>query len=228
MKNLFKSNKTNTNTINTANSIQKGDITMKNTKKTGKHNFKTRIIAGALSLITAFSVGAVAVTSASAAEISNVTSVNYNGNTIYYSDDYFRHSSTEYDEHLATLSCIMTNFSVPLDNPSSLDSDWYLKQPERLYGFFGSIGFKDFETNDDYVSRSRFDSIGVGCANRQVDDYTVIGVGIRSGGYFREWSNNVYLDPAATSASGRTTFTSATAQSRITCTRAGTTQQTRP
>ena len=25
------------------------------------------------------------------------------------------------------------------------------------------------------------------------DDYTVIGVGIRSGGYFREWSNNVYL-----------------------------------
>ncbi len=118
MKNLFKSNKTNTNTINTANSIQKGDITMKNTKKTGKHNFKTRIIAGALSLITAFSVGAVAVTSASAAEISNVTSVNYNGNTIYYSDDYFRHSSTEYDEHLATLSCIMTNFSVPLDNPS--------------------------------------------------------------------------------------------------------------
>ena len=193
MKNLFKSNKTNTNTINTANSIQKGDITMKNTKKTGKHNFKTRIIAGALSLITAFSVGAVAVTSASAAEISNVTSVNYNGNTIYYSDDYFRHSSTEYDEHLATLSCIMTNFSVPLDNPSSLDSDWYLKQPERLYGFFGSIGFKDFETNDDYVSRSRFDSIGVACANKQVDDYTVIGVGIRSGGYFREWSNNVYL-----------------------------------
>ena len=114
-------------------------------------------------------------------------------NTIYYSDDYFRHSSTEYDEHLATLSCIMTNFSVPLDNPSSLDSDWYLKQPERLYGFFGSIGFKDFETNEDYVSRSRFDSIGVGCANKQVDDYTVIGVGIRSGGYFREWSNNVYL-----------------------------------
>ena len=194
MKNLFKSNKTNTNTINTANSIQKGDITMKNTKKTGKHNFKTRIIAGALSLITAFSVGAVAVTSASAAETGTVESVKYKGNTIYYSDDYFRHSSTEYDEHLATLSCIMTNFSVPLDNPDSLDDEnWYFSQPERLYGFFGSIGFKDFETNDDYVSRSRFDSIGVACANKQVDDYTVIGVGIRSGGYFREWSNNVYL-----------------------------------
>ena len=175
-------NKTNTNTTNS-----KGVKTMKKTSI-----FK-KIIAGVLSAITVFSVGTVALTSASAAETGVVESVKYKGNTIYYSDDYFRHSSTEYDEHLATLSCIMTNFSVPLDNPSSLDSDWYLKQPERLYGFFGSIGFKDFETNEDYVSRSRFDSIGVGCANKQVDDYTVIGVGIRSGGYFREWSNNVYL-----------------------------------
>ena len=175
-------NKTNTNTTNS-----KGVKTMKKTSI-----FK-KIIAGVLSAITVFSVGAIALTSASAAETGTVESVKYKGNTIYYSDDYFRHSSTEYDEHLATLSCIMTNFSVPLDNPSSLDSDWYLKQPERLYGFFGSIGFKDFETNEDYVSRSRFDSIGVGCANKQVDDYTVIGVGIRSGGYFREWSNNVYL-----------------------------------
>lgn len=175
-------NKTNTNTTNS-----KGVKTMKKTSI-----FK-KIIAGVLSAITVFSVGTVALTSASAAETGVVESVKYKGNTIYYSDDYFRHSSTEYDEHLATLSCIMTNFSVPLDNPSSLDSDWYLKQPERLYGFFGSTGFKDFETNEDYVSRSRFDSIGVGCANKQVDDYTVIGVGIRSGGYFREWSNNVYL-----------------------------------
>ena len=154
---------------------------------------KNGIIAGILSAATIFSAGAATVTSASAAEICSVTSVNYNGNTIFYSDDYFRHSSTEYNPHLATLSCIMTNFSVPLDNPSSLDSDWYLKQPKRLFGFFSSIGFKDFETNEDYVSRSRFDSIGVGYANRQVDDYTVIGVGIRSGGYFREWSSNVYL-----------------------------------
>ena len=156
-------NKTNTNTTNS-----KGVKTMKKTSI-----FK-KIIAGVLSAITVFSVGAIALTSASAAETGTVESVKYKGNTIYYSDDYFRHSSTEYDEHLATLSCIMTNFSVPLDNPSSLDSDWYLKQPERLYGFFGSIGFKDFETNDDYVSRSRFDSIGVGegwynAANKTID-----------------------------------------------------------
>ena len=166
---------------------------MTNTR-TKKNGFIRRFIAGVLSAVTIATVGAAAVTSAGAAELNEVTECTYKGNKINYSDDYFRHLSTEYDPHLATLSCIMTNFSVPLDNPDSLDdSNWYLSQPERLYGFFGSIGFKDFETNDDYVSRSRFDSIGVACANRKVDDYTVIGVGIRSGGYFREWSNNVYL-----------------------------------
>ena len=93
-----------------------------------------------------------------------------------------------------TLSCIMTNFSVPLKNPKSgNDIKWYSEQPDRIDGFFDSIGFTDFDTNKDYISRSNFDTIGVACANRQVDDYTVIGVGIRSGGYFREWSNNVYL-----------------------------------
>ena len=89
MKNLFKSNKTNTNTTNS-----KGVKTMKKTSI-----FK-KIIAGVLSAITVFSVGTVALTSASAAETGVVESVKYKGNTIYYSDDYFRHSSTEYDGRL--------------------------------------------------------------------------------------------------------------------------------
>ena len=165
----------------------KGINIMKNTSR-----IKTRIIAGVLSAITVFTTGSVAVTSASAAE-SNVEVTRYEGKTLYYSDDYFRHSSDEYDSHLATLSCMMSNFSAPLNNPKSIDDQsWYLSQPERLYGFFTSIGFKDFETNEDYKKRTDFDTIGVAAASKMVDDYTVIGVGIRSGGYFREWSNNVY------------------------------------
>ena len=182
----------NTNIITTPNNTNTTNSKgVNNMKKTSR--IKTRIIAGVLSAITVFTTGTVAVTSASAAE-SNVEVTQYKGNTLYYSDDYFRHSSDVYDSHLATLSCIMTNFSVPLNNPKSIDDQsWYLSQPERLYGFFSSIGFKDFETNEDYEKRSEFDTIGVAAANRQVDDYTVIGVGIRSGGYFREWANNVYL-----------------------------------
>ena len=152
-----------------------------------------RIIAGILSVITVFSLCTVAVTTGSAATDELVTT-KYKGHTLKYSDGFFRHSSTEYDPHLATLSCIMTHFSMPLNNPSSVnDKNWYSSQPERLNGFFDSIGFNDFETNDDYRNRTEFDTIGVGAASKQVGDYTVIGVGIRSGGYFREWSNNVYL-----------------------------------
>ena len=62
MKNLFKTN-TLTKT-NKTNSIQKGEITMKNTR-TKKHNFKTRLIAAALSAITVFSVGSIAIGAAS-------------------------------------------------------------------------------------------------------------------------------------------------------------------
>ena len=167
---------------------------MKNTT-TRKHSFKTRIIAGILSAITIFSAGAMATTTASAAITQDeIITTKYNGNTLRYSDSYFKHPSTEYDSHLATLSCIKTNFSVPLNNPKSLnDEKWYRSQPEILYGFFNSIGFNDFETNEDYEKRSGFDTIGVAAASKKVGDYTVIGVGIRSGGYFLEWANNVYL-----------------------------------
>ena len=63
MKNLFK---TNTNTLtktNKTNLIQKGEKTMKNTR-TKKRSFKTRIIATALSVITLFSVGSMAINTA--------------------------------------------------------------------------------------------------------------------------------------------------------------------
>ena len=65
MKNLFKNTNTLTKT-NKTNSIQKGEITMKNTR-TKKRNFKTRLIAAALSAITIFSVGAMSIGTASAA-----------------------------------------------------------------------------------------------------------------------------------------------------------------
>ena len=170
-----------------------------NTNSKGVNKMKTtgifkRIIAGVLSAATIFTAGSAAAATTFADTANNVAVSSYKGNTLYYSDDYFAHSSTQFDPHLATLSCILTNFSVPLENPKSTeDTNWYQSQPERLHGFFDSIGFQEFMTNADYQSRSRFDSIGVGAACKKVGDYTVIGIGIRSGGYFREWANNVYL-----------------------------------
>ena len=113
---------------------------------------------------------------------------------VFYSDDYFSHPSTEYDAHLATLSIFMTKFSMNVDGPGDENKAyWYEHQPDRVEGFFKTIGFGKFEANEDYKSRTRFDSIGVAVASREIDGYTVIAVVPRSGGYFLEWANNVWL-----------------------------------
>lgn len=163
---------------------------MKNPSKT-----KTKVAAATLSAISLFSAVSVSMTALRAASPDNgVQEIEYDGEKIFYSDDYFRHSSTQYDPHLATLSVIATDKTVPLKNPkSAADKEWYENQPARIQGFFEEIGFTDFETNDDYKKASAFDTIGVAAANKKVDDYTVIAVTVRSGGYFREWANNVWL-----------------------------------
>lgn len=120
--------------------------------------------------------------------------VNYKGYDMFYYDSFFSHPATEYDSHLATLSSHMTLFSMNLDNPKSSDDiEWYDKQSDTVKGFFETIGFVDFEANSYYHERTSFDSIGVAIASKKVGDYTVIAVVPRSGGYFLEWGNNVFL-----------------------------------
>ena len=115
---------------------------------------------------------------------------------MYFANSYFRNSSLEYNPHLATASMILTKLSAPWGDPSD-DPDWYTKQPEKAEKYFQTIGFTDFDTNEDYRVKTRFDSIGVAAARKKLTfygtDYTVIGITPRSGGYALEWSNNVYL-----------------------------------
>ena len=126
--------------------------------------------------------------------ITEVYKYKYENDDIYYSDAYFAHSATNYDSHLATLSILMSKFSMNPGSPDTYnDTKWYNAQSNRVKGFFEKIGFDSFIANDDYKSQPDFDTIGVGAAKKTVGDYTVIGVAVRSGGYFREWSNNVYL-----------------------------------
>ena len=123
-----------------------------------------------------------------------VTKYKYEDDDIYYSDGYFKNSATEYNSHLASLSILMAKFSMNPGNPKNKDdTDWYLKQSNRVKGFLELIGFNDFSANEDYKTRTKFDTIGIACASKKVGDYTVISVAVRSGGYFLEWSNNVWL-----------------------------------
>ena len=117
---------------------------------------------------------------------------------LFYSDDYFKHRATSYNEHLATLSMYMTKYSMnPGDPHSETDYTWYRNQPLRLVGFFKEIGFAHPLFNDDYTSRTGFNTIGIGCACREIEEngnhFTVIACTVRSGGYFNEWENNVFL-----------------------------------
>ena len=120
----------------------------------------------------------------------------YEERDLYYTDAYFRDSSLEYNPHLATASMILTKLSAPWGDPAK-DPDWYQKQPEKAEKYYADIGFKDFATNEDYRVKTRFDTIGVAAAKKEMTfygtDYTVIGVTPRSGGYALEWANNVYL-----------------------------------
>ena len=115
---------------------------------------------------------------------------------VYYDDSFFDHDASEYSPQLASLSIFMAKFSMNKggtpDNPDDMP-EYYKNQPKRLGNFFEQIGFENYTYNDDYTARTDFDTIGIACASKQVNGYTVVAVTVRSGGYYREWSNNMWL-----------------------------------
>lgn len=110
---------------------------------------------------------------------------------VYFSQGYFEHSSTEYDPHLATASICLAISTFTDFGP--WDEQWYLNQPRFVKEYFKNINFNSFTTNEDYIKSATFDSIGLCAAKREFNDYTVVAVAPRSGGYFREWANNMHL-----------------------------------
>lgn len=113
---------------------------------------------------------------------------------IWYSDDFFNRPSTEYNPHLSTLSMHMAKYCQNPGNPKSIDDyDWYDNQCTRVFSFWDTLGFWEYSANKDYHSRTAFDTIGVACAHKKIGDYEVIACTVRSGGYFLEWENNVFL-----------------------------------
>ena len=113
---------------------------------------------------------------------------------LYVSNDYFRQSSTIYNPHLASLSMVFANSTGPAGSPSSKeDTNWFLNQSSRLKEFLEKIHFTDFDCNEDYKTITTFDTIGIGAAKKEIDDFTVIAIAPRSSGYYNEWANNMWL-----------------------------------
>ena len=115
---------------------------------------------------------------------------NFTGD-IYFSQSYFEHSSYEYDPHLATASFCLAVSTYP--DYGNYDEEWYETQPKFIKQTLETIGFNSFTTNEDYKQTARMDSIGLAIAKKEISNYTVIAVAPRSGGYYREWANNMHL-----------------------------------
>ena len=111
---------------------------------------------------------------------------------LYFSQSYFEHPSYEYDPHLASASLALA-VSTFTQFSEIYDEAWYINQSQFAEEFFDTLEFNTFTTNEDYKQSARFDSIGLCAAKKEYEDYTVIGVAPRSGGYFSEWASNVHL-----------------------------------
>lgn len=111
---------------------------------------------------------------------------------VYYSRNYFEHPSYEYDSHLATASLGLATSTF---TPYTLvyDEEWYLNQSKYAKEFFEKIEFNTFEINDDYTKPAETNTIGLCAAKKEYDDYTVVAVAPRSGGYYSEWAGNMHL-----------------------------------
>ena len=110
---------------------------------------------------------------------------------VYFSQGYFEHPSTEYDPHLATASLAMVISTFTDFGP--FDEDWYEHQSKFIEEYFSVIGFEGFTVNEDYRKPAAFDTIGLAAAKKRMGDYTVVAITPRSGGYYREWGNNMHL-----------------------------------
>lgn len=115
--------------------------------------------------------------------------------TYYYDDNYFKDSSYVYNQSLATMSLCLELSAWG----SSAESD-YTKKMKNAQALLEEIGFTGFDHNytdfaeEGKVGKPTKDSVGSVIANKQItfdnEDYTLIAVAVRGGGYEREWASN--------------------------------------
>ena len=111
----------------------------------------------------------------------------------FYTDDYFRNPSNEYNPSLATasLSFAMASFASSLE-----ENITKLTRYANIETLFENTGFTGFQANADYHKKSGTDTIGLVFANKKIDGKTLIYVGIRGAGYEAEWASNLSIaDP---------------------------------
>jgi len=118
----------------------------------------------------------------------------------HYSDSYFEQSAyayrqeknRPYDPRLATMS-----FNLELSAWSSIQEKNYILKNRNAKLLLEEIGFEKFKANQHFQEKPSKDSIGVVIAQKKLtvkeENYTLIALAIRGGGYEAEWASNLTL-----------------------------------
>ena len=113
-----------------------------------------------------------------------------------YTDDYFKKSGRDFNEHLATLSFALATASVSSTREPFTD-DGYQNKNRNAVAFMEDTGFSEISYNHDYTIKPTKDTMGVACAKKQIIEngkpYTLLVILPRSAGYEAEWGNNFVL-----------------------------------
>jgi len=97
--------------------------------------------------------------------------------TYYYSDDYFRKSGKDDNNHLLTMS-----FNLAL-------STFEIRGASYSTALFKDLGFGSIQAND-MVEKPTLDTVGTVIAHKRIDGKTVVAIAIRGENYDSEWGNN--------------------------------------
>lgn len=113
--------------------------------------------------------------------------------TCYYTNDYFTESAYTYNPSLATMSL---SFAMSAFGSSKGGQSDYSNKSVNAKQLLMDIGVPEanIQTNDWFTQKPTTDSIGVVVGNMPItvkgEDYTLIALAVRGGGYESEWASN--------------------------------------
>ena len=116
----------------------------------------------------------------------------YNTAPCFYNDGYFKRSSYKYNPSLATMSLAFAMSAF--GNDSEPDYKNKSVNAQKLLKDVVGVSIDQIEVNDWFKVKPTTDSIGVVAGNKKIkngnDEYTLIALAVRGGGYEREWASN--------------------------------------
>ncbi len=105
-----------------------------------------------------------------------------------YTDDYFKGSSYDYNNDLAVASAYLQYLP-------DYEDQAYADRMNNVTDFFKGIGFKNIQSNEDWVTKPNRETFGVACASKAIkvngQKYTLIAMAFRGCSYENEWASDM-------------------------------------